>query len=133
MTKMKTLDGKISSGAFESAVADALRSNMDAKTCRRLHMLSNSLSITKSSEAFESLANAYFFDAPALRTLVEEATAPVTMAFATAVLQSEAARSDSALAEELFKKVADDEYSYLRDMLDEATGSPDTARTPPTP
>merc|ERR1719424_122709 len=123
MIKMKTLSGKISADSLEAAVVDAFK-NKDLHACRQLHTLSNALPISKSLETFESLAKAYSSDAPALRTLVEEAGSPLTMAFATAVLESVAAQTDKALVGELFKKVAADDVTSLREVHEKAAESP---------
>jgi len=122
MVKLKAFAGKISAGPLEVALADALKSQ-DVQASRQLHALSNLLAIPKSQLSLETLAYAYSFDAPALRTLVEEvakAHVPVPTQFATAVLESGIAQTDPKLVEELLQKVAEADVEFLRDVFEKA-------------
>jgi len=114
--ELKKLAGKISSSALDAALADAIKVK-DAATCRQLHMLSGLLSITKSPQAFETLARAYTSDGTALHVLVEEASTPLARSFAEAALQACALMKDSRLSAEIFEKVSSADKAYLQGVV----------------
>jgi pentatricopeptide repeat protein len=116
-TEIKSLAGKISAPALESAMSDAIRT-MDVAACRQLHMISGLLAIPKSEQVFNALAKAYSNDATALHVLVEEASTPLPKDFAEAALEVCTRLKDSRLASEIFEKVSTADARYLRGVVE---------------
>jgi pentatricopeptide repeat protein len=113
MSEMAALKGKMTNGPLEAAITESLKvGNLAA--CRRLHLLSNALLITKSHQTFQTLANAYAHDVVALRQLVQEAGMPLPRTFARTVLDACAAVKEVSLAADVLQKVTSADAELLR-------------------
>lgn len=123
MSSLKALSGKITSASLAAAMADAMN-NKDLTACRQLHTISNLVSIPKSPQTLEMLANVYSFDIPGLRALVKEAEVPLSKQFAMLVVESCAINKDSILAEEVLGKASSFDTSFLRSVIEKVRNSP---------
>merc|ERR1719440_907061 len=110
---LKVFTGKISPQALDAAVLESWKGH-DIAACCQLHILSGLLSINKSQQTFETLAQVYASDATALRVLVEEAGAPLWRSFAELALEQCARMKDHRLAADIVEKASGSDVAYLR-------------------
>lgn len=113
---LSPLKGKVPSAALDGLLAGAAKKK-DVEECRQLDHLSRSLQIPKSQASLEALAQAYSSDASSLRTLVEEADAPLARPFAEIALWACSTMKDYSLASDVLKKASEGDAAYLRSVL----------------
>jgi len=125
MAEMDVFVGKIEARSLDAVVQEAAK-NKDVAACRRLQVMSSLLSIPKSTQAMEAFARGFASDAACLRTLVEEAEAPLSRLFAKVVLEACTTLKDVDLSLDVFDKIADCDAGYLRSVVEKAATSPTT-------
>jgi pentatricopeptide repeat protein len=126
------LKGKLPAGALEGLILGAAKKK-DVAECRQLDGLSSSLQIPKSQPTLEALAQAYSFDANALRGLVEEASTPLAKPFAEIVLQACSFMKDYELAADVMKKVDTSDSAHLRRVVGKETSGTGALPVSPIP
>jgi len=122
LAEVIVLSGKVEARALEAAILEASK-NKDMAACRQLQALSGPMSISKSSRTLEALARVHASDVEMLRSLVDEAEAPLAKCFAAAVLEACAGLREVDLALEVFEKVSDTDAAALRAVTEKASQS----------
>jgi len=125
MTQMNAFVGKIESRSLDAVLMEVAK-NKDVATGRQLQVMARTMAIPETPETLVAFAKALASDSACLRTLVEEAEAPLARLFAKALLEACTALKDVDLSLDIFDKVAEGDASFLRGVVEKASVAGDS-------